>query len=395
VTEQPRSGARRWRRWPLVLVLVLVATAIGATASYTSYEAERDDAVDDHRDAADQAQQVIGQFVANRIQLLRTVSVAPSVQGQDVALERAFTAAAFEERGGGLRELGVIDADGNLVALGQAVFDPIYLRFRDYVDVPLRTGEPYVGTAVLALAQPDPLFVIAVPIVDDEGAVRGLVSSGVQLAELNDATALLRPAVRRNVFVVDRAQQVLFAGGPVRDLQRATNLGLLERMRAAPALDETGVGLFGDEDHLVSARRVGAAEWLVVAETPTGTAFGGARDRLRVELALLAVLLVTGLGGAWLLRRRETEAEARWASAAADVAAERRRYAREVNDDVVQGFVAAEMALDLGETEHARAVVAQTSRAARQWVGELLAEEGGLKPGGARREAPAMHGAER
>lgn len=68
--------------------------------------------------------------------------------------------------------------------------------------------------------------------------------------------------------------------------------------------------------------------------------------------------------------------------------AARQRYAREVNDEIVQGLVAAEIALDLGETRYARALVAATSRHARDWIGELLADEGPLQPGAARRTAP-------
>ena len=47
---------------------------------------------------------------------------------------------------------------------------------------------------------------------------------------------------------------------------------------------------------------------------------------------------------------------------AAEVAQiERQRVAAEVNDTIVQGLVAAEMALDLGQVEYARSLVASTS----------------------------------
>ena len=74
---------------------------------------------------------------------------------------------------------------------------------------------------------------------------------------------------------------------------------------------------------------------------------------------------------------------------AADVAqAERQRVAAEVNDTIVQGLVAAEMALDLDQVEHARSLVAETSRQARNWIGELAGDQG-LEPGMAVRSAPA------
>jgi hypothetical protein len=69
---------------------------------------------------------------------------------------------------------------------------------------------------------------------------------------------------------------------------------------------------------------------------------------------------------------------------------ERERLAREVNDTIVQGLVAAEASYDLGEAAHARDLLRATSRQAREWVGMLLGVRG-LQPGVARRDAAAWH----
>lgn len=75
---------------------------------------------------------------------------------------------------------------------------------------------------------------------------------------------------------------------------------------------------------------------------------------------------------------------------AAEVARdERQRVAAEVNDTIVQGLVAAEMALDLGKVEYARNLVASTSSHARAWIGEL-AKGHDLEPGMAVRSTPAQ-----
>jgi hypothetical protein len=63
---------------------------------------------------------------------------------------------------------------------------------------------------------------------------------------------------------------------------------------------------------------------------------------------------------------------------------ERRRFAREVNDRIVQDLVAAETYHDLGDTERSRNLLRSASRHARQWVGQLLVEEGPVRPGTAR-----------
>lgn len=74
----------------------------------------------------------------------------------------------------------------------------------------------------------------------------------------------------------------------------------------------------------------------------------------------------------------------------ADEAAQvqRERIAREVNDTIVQGLVAAEMALDLGQVDYARAMVARTSSQARGWIGDLAGDHQ-LTPGMAVRTSPA------
>ncbi|SDT08784.1 PAS domain S-box-containing protein [Nocardioides scoriae] len=73
--------------------------------------------------------------------------------------------------------------------------------------------------------------------------------------------------------------------------------------------------------------------------------------------------------------------------------AERMLVAAEVNDTIVQGLVAAEMALDLGQTDFARSLVARTSSHARHWIGELAGGQS-VEPGTAVRRAPARTGTE-
>jgi PAS domain S-box-containing protein len=72
---------------------------------------------------------------------------------------------------------------------------------------------------------------------------------------------------------------------------------------------------------------------------------------------------------------------------------ERQQVIREVNDTIVQGLVAAEMALDLGQVDLARSVIGRTSEHARHWIGELAGSDQ-LQPGMALRQGPARGGPE-
>lgn len=77
-------------------------------------------------------------------------------------------------------------------------------------------------------------------------------------------------------------------------------------------------------------------------------------------------------------------------------AEDRARLAREANDAIVQGLVATEAAYDLGHDEHARELLRSASRQARDWVGDLIIDAGGLQPGRARRGSePRLAGEER
>lgn len=96
----------------------------------------------------------------------------------------------------------------------------------------------------------------------------------------------------------------------------------------------------------------------------------------------LRCLVFTDLTMQKLVERQVAEEAAR---------AERQQVAIEVNDTIVQGLVAAEMALDLEDHDLARQVVARTSDHARQWIG-ALAGDGSLGPGTAVRSHPARVG---
>jgi PAS domain S-box-containing protein len=58
----------------------------------------------------------------------------------------------------------------------------------------------------------------------------------------------------------------------------------------------------------------------------------------------------------------------------------RQRHALEVNDDIIQGLAVVDLALNLGDYDKAREVVATTLEAARRFVTELLGDENEVLP---------------
>ncbi len=134
------------------------------------------------------------------------------------------------------------------------------------------------------------------------------------------------------------------------------------------------------DDRAVETRR---AELTIARPDGTKVPFLVVATDLDIEGVLVHCLVLSDL-------TMQKKVEQQTAEDAA--AAERQRVAREVNDTIVQGLVTAEMALDLGQHEHARAVIASTSSRARHWIGELAGDH--LEAGMAVRSSAARPEAE-
>lgn len=128
-----------------------------------------------------------------------------------------------------------------------------------------------------------------------------------------------------------------------------------------------------------SSTQTRRAELLVTGADGTDVAFLAAATDIDLEGVLVRCLVLTDLTTQKLVEQQLAREAAR---------IERQRVAAEVNDTIVQGLVAAEMALDLGQVDYARSLVASTSRHARDWIGQLAGDQQ-LKPGMAVRSAPA------
>ena len=133
---------------------------------------------------------------------------------------------------------------------------------------------------------------------------------------------------------------------------------------------------------ILSERSTGTrrAELLVTGADGTDVPFLAAATDIDLDGVLVRCLVLTDLTSQKLVEQQ---------LAAEVTRSERQRVAAEVNDTIVQGLVAAEMALDLGETDYARNLIASTSAHARNWIGELAGDQE-LEPGMAVRSAPAL-----
>jgi PAS domain S-box-containing protein len=120
------------------------------------------------------------------------------------------------------------------------------------------------------------------------------------------------------------------------------------------------------------------AELHITGAAGNDVSFLAAATDIDLDGVLVRCLVLTDLTTQKLFEKQLADEVAR---------AERQQVAAEVNDTIVQGLVAAEMALDLGEVEYARGLIASTSNQARNWIGELAGNR--FEPGMAVRRTPA------
>jgi hypothetical protein len=179
-------------------------------------------------------------------------------------------------------------------------------------------------------------------------------------------------------------------------LAQPSEQGLAAAYRIGRAAVEQGTGLFDIltahfevVGHDAGDATVSAAHlFLFECVAPLEMAYRGfidANTSLRQVNAELARVNAT-------LERVVEERTAQLSHALREVqahAAARQRYAREVNDSIVQALVAAETAADLDMADESRRLLRLASRSARAWIGELLRDAGPLKPGMLVRARPA------
>jgi PAS domain S-box-containing protein len=216
------------------------------------------------------------------------------------------------------------------------------------------------------------------------GGVDAVVVGGADHEQIYALTSADRPyrviveSMGEGAATVSENGVILFANA-----QLATFLGVdrdaMVGRDLADYVDEERRGALAD---LLSQSSSGTrrAELLLSGAEGTAVLFLVAATDIDLEGVLVRCLVLTDLTTQKLVEQQLADAAAR---------AERRAVAAEVNDTIVQGLVAAEMALDLGEVDYARGLIASTSSQARNWIGELAGKR--FEPGMAVRRTAARH----
>ncbi len=180
----------------------------------------------------------------------------------------------------------------------------------DAIQAALQRGEASVGQTTFYPPLQAPVFPVAVPIVDAQGAVAGVLVGLTNLQRRNFLDRITdNRYAKTGAYLVSEpgARQVVTASDKTRILETLPPPG------ADPVADyllqrHEGFSLLRNRqgmDVLVSSKQVSESGWTVAAVLPTNVAFAPIRTmQQRMLLATLGLTVLAGLCTWWLLRRQ-------------------------------------------------------------------------------------------
>ncbi|MEO5793790.1 MAG: EAL domain-containing protein [Rhodoferax sp.] len=180
----------------------------------------------------------------------------------------------------------------------------------EVIQAAFQRGESNVGRPSFYLPLQAPVFPVAVPIVNAEGAVVGVL---VGLTNLHRRNFLDRITDNRyaktgaTLFAVPASRQIITASDKARILETLPAAGA-DPLTDYILQDHEGFNLMSDRqgaEVLVSSKRISQSGWTVAAVLSTDVAFAPIRTmQHRMLLATLVLTLLAGVLTWWILRRQ-------------------------------------------------------------------------------------------
>lgn len=174
---------------------------------------------------------------------------------------------------------------------------------RDYFQQVIATGKPYLGRPVISRGTGYPTVPYAVPIIDKEGKVHGVLATGISLAVLSNSILKFRSGSESRLSLTDARQGgiILAHVDPKRILQPATghNEAVTRLLKGERGSIETADS--GGELNLSSFAPVPGLPWGVLILQPSHAAFAPVAASARQSFLLMGLLLLVAAGiSSWL-----------------------------------------------------------------------------------------------
>jgi signal transduction histidine kinase len=183
-----------------------------------------------------------------------------------------------------------VDRDGRVQAIsGSGTGPAVDVGDREHVRVALTTRRPAVSSALVDHLGGEPVVGFAVPALDADGDLDGVLAGGIRLGSLGVGAENLHHASGSGMMLIDAAGQVLVAAEPVREI-RSTDpaFPLAELAARGQGASRVDVGPDGSRDVLVGYATAPTSGWRVLVARPADEAFQATASYNSVGAAILA-----------------------------------------------------------------------------------------------------------
>ena len=221
-----RSQLRLGLAPQLVALTVLVAIASGGVTgtvlSNTSRNALRDEIFSNNLSHADLAAQFTANYIGAAEASLRSFASQPELV-QAVLADSPETMQVdlvdWLQTQPALDNTSLYDAKGILRVTGNTNKQSVGTSFadREWLQGALIIREPFFGIPVLSRITGHPIVPYAIPIVDSQGQVRGVVAAGISLGTLSDAILKTLSSSGARASLVDLRHDGLILAHPDED----------------------------------------------------------------------------------------------------------------------------------------------------------------------------------
>lgn len=275
--------------------------------SFYSYEVQREDTIK----LLGQQQQAMAGYIAAEInqQLedrFRTLEKIADLVGPAVATDSKLAQQQVEQlkifqqqfNGGAF----ITDVQGTAVASVPVSANRLGINYfdRDYIADAIKKGRSSIGTAVMGRALRSPVFGMAVPVRNRQGAIIGALAGVTDLGKPNFLDHMTRPAGGGDgyVLLVDAQSRTIITNtNKTRIMEVLPPQGqnwLIDKYLAGEEVTGIVNNPHGQEV-LASAKYIDATNWYIVTAVPTAEAFASFNQR-KQDLLLVTLLLTLLVG---------------------------------------------------------------------------------------------------
>jgi signal transduction histidine kinase len=272
--------------------LAIVAFALAAASlAWSGYQGQVDRIVLESELRARGAAADVERYVHSRWRTLYAVAAAPPIRSGNLESMRAYFTSLDTDLLGFDAGVSWIDRDGWMqVRTGDYTGPPIDFSEREHIRDALGNGRPSVSSVILGTVNQAPIVAFAVPVLEDDGSVAGLIASGIRLDNMHISADNLRYAGGTNVIVLDRLGQFVVGAGPVHELTTADSAFEQSAMRqSGSGALRSGLGPGGQPDQLIGYSIAPTAGWLVLVSSSSAGSFEAATQALSNRFIAIGV----------------------------------------------------------------------------------------------------------